>query len=133
VKRPPQELLNIDVSYDRTSLATNDTITASVQVTNNDPRAANMIVVDLGLPPGFEVMSEDLQKLAAEKTIQKFTVAARQIIVYLDRLAPHKPLAFSYRLRAKYPIKAATPASKVYRYYNPEISATAKPIDLEVK
>jgi len=78
-------------------------------------------------------MGEDLQKLVAEKTIQKFTVAARQIIVYLDKLAPHKPLSFSYHLRAKYPIKAATPASKVYRYYNPEISATAKPVDLEVK
>ncbi len=91
-----------------------------------------MVVIDLGLPPGFEVMAEDLQKLVEQKTIQKFTVAARQIIIYLDRLASRKPLAFSYRLRAKFPIKAATPASKVYRYYNPEISATAKPVQLEV-
>jgi uncharacterized protein YfaS (alpha-2-macroglobulin family) len=133
VKRPPQELLDITVNYDRTSLAMNDIITATVQVTNNDPRAANMIVVDLGLPPGFEVLGEDLQKLVSEKTIQKSTIAARQIIVYLDKLAPHKPLTFSYRLRAKYPIKAATPASKVYRYYNPEISATAKPVAIEVR
>jgi len=132
VKRPPEDLLEIGVSYDRTTLATNDIVTASAQVVNNDPRAANMIVIDLGLPPGFEVMGEDLQKLVAEKTIQKFTVAARQIIVYLDKLAPRKPLSFSYRLRAKFPVKAAAPASKVYRYYNPEISATAKPVSLEV-
>ena len=132
VKRPPEDLLEIGVSYDRTTLATNDIVTASAQVVNNDPRAANMIVIDLGLPPGFEVMGEDLQKLVAEKTIQKFTVAARQIIVYLDKLAPRKPLSFSYRLRAKFPVKAAAPASRVYRYYNPEISATANPVSLEV-
>jgi hypothetical protein len=132
VKPPARELLDIDVSYDRTTLATNDIITASVQVVNNDPRACNMVVIDLGLPPGFEVMAEDLQKLVEQKTIQKFTVAARQIIIYLDKLASRKPLAFSYRLRAKFPIEAATPASKVYRYYNPEISATAKPVQLEV-
>jgi uncharacterized protein YfaS (alpha-2-macroglobulin family) len=60
-------------------------------------------------------------------------VAARQIIVYLDKLASRKPLEFSYRLRAKFPIKAATPASTVYRYYNPEIKATAKPAELEVR
>jgi uncharacterized protein YfaS (alpha-2-macroglobulin family) len=64
--------------------------------------------------------------------IQKYTIAARQIIVYLDKLASRKPLELSYRLRAKFPIKAATPASRAYRYYNPEIGATAKPVELTV-
>ncbi len=133
VEPPAQELLTIDVEYDRTELATDDIVTASVRVVNNAPRDCNMVVIDLGLPPGFEVMTEDLQGLVAEKTIQKYTVAARQIIIYLDRLASRKPLEFSYRLRAKFPIKAATPASRVYRYYNPEIEATAQPIALEVR
>ncbi|MDH4178953.1 MAG: hypothetical protein OEV33_00465, partial [Armatimonadota bacterium] len=133
VKPPAQELLSIDVEYDRTELATNDIVTASVRVVNNDPRDCNMVVIDLGLPPGFEVMAEDLQGLVAEKTIQKYSLAARQIIVYLDRLASRKPLEFSYRLRAKFPVKAATPASRVYRYYNPEIEATAQPVALEVR
>ncbi|MCJ7823213.1 MAG: hypothetical protein MUQ26_09100, partial [Armatimonadetes bacterium] len=133
VKPPAQELLTIDVEYDRTELAMNDIVTASVRVVNNDPRDCNMVVIDLGVPPGFEVMSEDLQGLVAEKTIQKYTMAARQIIIYLDRLASRKPLELSYRLRAKFPVKAATPASRVYRYYNPEIEATAQPVALEVR
>jgi len=132
VKPPAQELLDIDVEYDRTTLAANDTVTARVRVVNNDPRDCNMVVIDLGLPPGFEVLADDLAKLVQQKTIQKFTLAARQIIVYLDRLASRKPLEFSYRLRAKFPIKAVTPASQVYRYYNPEIKATAEPVQLEV-
>ncbi len=31
-----------------------------------------MIIVDLGLPPGFEVMSDDLAKLVNDNTITKF-------------------------------------------------------------
>jgi uncharacterized protein YfaS (alpha-2-macroglobulin family) len=133
VSPPAKELLTIDIDYDRTSLAANDIVTASVRVVNNDPRDCNMVVIDLGLPPGFSVLSEDLDKLVQRKVIQKYTIAARQIIVYLDSLASRKPLDFSYRLRAKFPIKAATPASRVYRYYNPEIEATAEPIALEVR
>jgi uncharacterized protein YfaS (alpha-2-macroglobulin family) len=132
VKPPARELLDIEVKYDRAKLAANDLVTAAVRVVNNDPRDCNMVVIDLGLPPGFEVMAEDLAKLVEQKTIQKYTLAARQIIIYLDRLASRKPLEFSYRLRAKFPIKAATPASQVYRYYNPEIKATAQPVQLEV-
>jgi len=133
VNPPAEELLTIDVSYDRKQLATNDIVTASVRVVNNDPRDANMVVIDLGLPPGFSLMSEDLDKLVERKAIEKYSVAARQIIVYLDKLASKKPLEFSYRLRAKFPMKAATPASRVYRYYNPEIEATAEPVSLEVR
>jgi len=128
-----RSMLGQDVSYDRTRLATDDILKASVRVVNNDPRDCNMVVIDLGLPPGFELLGEDFQRLVDEKAIQKFTVAARQIIVYLDRLPSRKPLEFTYRLRAKYPLKAATPASRVYRYYNPEIEATAQPVEIEVR
>jgi len=132
VRPPKQELLSIDVTYDRKSLRTDDMVTAQVTVVNNDPRECNMVVVDLGVPPGFEVQVEDLQHFVDKGVIQKYTIAARQIIVYLDKLASRKPLELSYRLRAKFPIKAATPASRAYRYYNPEIGATAKPVELTV-
>ena len=133
VRPPTQEPLSIDVDYDRTTLASDDIATATVRVVNNDPRACNMVVVDLGLPPGFEVMAEDLQRLVDGNTIQKFSLAARQIIIYLERLESRKPLTFSYRVRARFPLRAAAPASRVYRYYNPEIQATAKPVTVEVR
>jgi len=38
-----------------------------------------------------------------------------------------------YRLRAKYPIRARTLVSKIYEYYNPAISATAHPVQLEIR
>ena len=129
----PGELLSIGVDYDRTQLATDDILTATVMVVNNDPRAAEMVVIDLGVPPGFEVQTDDWAAMVEDGKIDKYTVAARQIIVYLERLESKKPLELSYRLRAKFPMKAAAPASKVYRYYNPEIEATAEPVELEVR
>src|SRR5207253_118927 len=51
--------LTIDVSYDRTRLAQDEVATAKVRVTNNTPATAKMIMVDLGIPPGFEPSGED--------------------------------------------------------------------------
>jgi hypothetical protein len=49
------------VAYDRTHLAQNDIATATATIRNNLPKTANMVMVDLGIPPGFELLSEDLQ------------------------------------------------------------------------
>ena len=55
------EPLSIDVAYDRTHLAQDDIATASATVRNNLDKTANMVMVDLGIPPGFDLLSEDLQ------------------------------------------------------------------------
>ena len=36
------------------------------------------------------------------------------------------------RLKAKFPVKAKTPKSIAYQYYEPEIRAEAQPIEIEV-
>jgi hypothetical protein len=41
-------------------------------------------------------------------------------------------LTFSYRMKAKYPINGQTPESRVWAYYNPEVEAITKPIQLMV-
>lgn len=132
------EPLSINLKYDRTTLAQDDIVTATVIVRNNIERSADMVMIDLGIPPGFEVLSEDFQELIPTKptkklgSLTKFTVTPKQVILYLDGLQPKQELTLTYRLRAKYPIKAKTNASKVYQYYNPEISAIAKPDSIVV-
>jgi len=139
VPAPPAKALDITVNYDKTTLAQNDTAACSVRVVNNTGKVAEMVIIDLGIPPGFEVMADDLQRLvggappADKKVFQKFTLAARQIIIYLDEIPPKAPLEFTYGLRAKFPVKAKTPQSRVYKYYNPEVSATAKPVEMTIK
>jgi alpha-2-macroglobulin-like protein len=133
------EALSIDVSYDRTKLAQSDIATATAIVKSNLDKTANMVMIDLGLPPGFDLLSEDLQsfkeKTATAKTgrLEKFSLTATQAILYFDALAPGETITLHFRLRAKYPIRAQTFQSRVYEYYDPEVSATARPVQLEVR
>jgi uncharacterized protein YfaS (alpha-2-macroglobulin family) len=139
--RPEASLMAINVSYDRTELAVNDVIEVSVRVELREG-AARQAIVDLGIPPGFEVLSEDLAALVARHSdlpsdyegikFSRFDLTGRQIIVYLEGLEAEQPLEFSYRIRARYPIKAQTPPSRAYDYYNPGVSGVSAPAAVEV-
>jgi A-macroglobulin TED domain/A-macroglobulin receptor binding domain len=137
-EKPEKDALSIDVAYDRTELPQNEIATATVTVKNNLSKAANMVMVDLGIPPGFDLLSEDLEELR-EKTsarksgrLEKFSLTATQAILYFDSFAPGETVTVKYRLRAKYPIRAKTFASRVYEYYDPAVNSLARPVQLEV-
>ena len=42
------------------------------------------------------------------------------MIAYLEKLDAQSIFTLSYQVKAKYPIKARTPLSRAYPYYNPE-------------
>jgi len=138
-QKPAGEPLSIDVAYDRTQLAQDDIATASATVRNNLDKTAKMVMVDLGIPPGFDLLSEDLQayqeKSASLKSghLSKFSLTATQAILYFDSFAPGDTITVKFRLRAKYPIRARTFKSRVYEYYDPEVSSVARPVQLEVR
>jgi hypothetical protein len=137
-EKPANEPLSIDVAYDRARLTQDDIATATATIRNNLPNAANMVMVDFGIPPGFDLLSEDLQayieKTAGQKSarLEKFSLTATQLLLYFDSIAPGETLTLHFRLRAKYPIRARTFRSRVYEYYDPEISSIARPVQLEV-
>jgi hypothetical protein len=129
----PAGKLDLSVTYDKTQLQVNDTVTATVNVSWDGPGAAEMVIVDLGIPPGFDVTTDDFEKMVSGGTIQKYSLTGQQIIVYLNKVSAGNPLTLTYRLTAKYPIKAQAPSSQAYAYYNPEIQGTSKPQDIVVQ
>jgi uncharacterized protein YfaS (alpha-2-macroglobulin family) len=137
--KPPNEPLSIDVAYDRTRLAQDDMATATATVRNHMPKSANMVMIDLGIPPGFDLLSEDLQDMQSKTAglkggrLEKFNLTATQAILYFDAIPGGGTVAVKFRLRAKYPIRARTFRSRVYEYYDPSVSAVARPIQLEVQ
>jgi uncharacterized protein YfaS (alpha-2-macroglobulin family) len=133
-----QEPVTIDVAYDRTEIAINDTVEVKVTVSLNEPGGkVESALIDLGLPPGFSVLSEDLEALVARyndvpqdyalPTLQRFELTGRQILIYISNLTYGNPMTFTYRLRAKFPLVAQAPASATYDYYNPEVAGEARP------
>jgi len=135
------ELLEIGLDYDRTEMVVNDTVGVNVTVTLKEGQAESALI-DLGLPPGFSVETEDLAALVSRfndvpedyplPTIERFELTSRQILIYVSNLTAEHPLEFSYRLRAKFPLAAQTPASNAYDYYNPEVSGEIAPLMLVV-
>jgi uncharacterized protein YfaS (alpha-2-macroglobulin family) len=127
------------VAYDRAHLAQDDVATATATIKNNLPKSANMVMVDLGIPPGFDLLSEDLQdyqsKSAGRRSgrLEKFSLTATQAILYFDAIAARDAITLHFRLRAKYPIRARTFQSRVYEYYDPAVSSLARPTLLEVR
>ena len=130
--------LSIDLTYDRTRLAQDETVTARVRIQNNTSARAKMVMVDLGIPPGFEASGEDFAELVgmtrgnAGGKVEKYTITARQVILYLDGLNPRQAAEFTFRLRAKFPVRAQTLPARVYEYYNPAAGERTKPAMLLV-
>ncbi|MCK4472387.1 MAG: hypothetical protein KAW49_11455, partial [Anaerolineae bacterium] len=99
------ELIIIDLAYDRTRLAVNDEVTVDVGVKLNREGVVKMALIDLGVPPGFTVLTEDLSRLVEQEIIARYELTGRQIIIYLEDFSSEAPLHFSYRLRARFPMR----------------------------
>jgi hypothetical protein len=126
------ELMTIDVAYDRTRLSVNDEVTVNVGVKLNEEGVVKMALIDLGVPPGFTVLTEDLSRLVEQGLIARYELTGRQIIIYLEDFSSEMELQFSYRLRARFPMRAQTPPSSVYDYYNPGDTTTEAPLEVTV-
>jgi alpha-2-macroglobulin-like protein len=119
VSRAASEPLQIDLRYDRTTLAVNDTLQCAVTVKNQTKQTIDMAIVDLGIPPGFDVDGSAFELMQQNAQVSKFEITGNQVILYLRELPVNKPFQFKYSLRAKYPLRVQTPVSKVYEYYQP--------------
>ena len=126
------ELMTIDLAYNRTNLTVNDEVTVDVRVRLNKEGVVKMALIDLGVPPGFSVITEDLSRLVELGVIARYELTGRQIIIYLEDFSSESPLAFSYRLLARFPLRAQTPPSSAYDYYNPGDTTTRAPLEVTV-
>jgi hypothetical protein len=125
-------VLDVTVDYDRTSLSTADLLRAKATLKYHGRAPTYMVIVDLGIPPGFTADPGDFAEMVGQKKIQKFSLTARQAILYLGDVRPGDVRTFEYGLKPKYPIRAKTPATVAYEYYTPAHRATAPPVELRV-
>jgi hypothetical protein len=132
IEVPSQDLITIDLDYDKTTLKVNDIVTANVNAVYHGEGFVNNAIIDVGIPPGFSVISSELQKMVEQGTIEKYDVTGRQIIIY-TRFLDQEGINIEYGLKAKYPIKAKTTKSAVYDYYNPDVRDEVEPVEIEVK
>jgi len=121
------EPLTIEVEYDRKQLKVDDLLTANVNVRYNLARTTFMVIVDLGIPPGFAVIPDDFATMVSQGKIKRYSLTGRQITLYLGEMRKDRPLEIKYKLRAKFPIRAQTPRSVAYEYYTPSSRGVQQP------
>ena len=127
-------VLQIETGYGKRELTVDDLLTVEVTLRYHRPREALMTLVDLGIPPGFEVDRESFRNLVNTGVITRFELRGQQVSLYFDRIpGDGRPTRFEYRLRAMYPVKAKAPASVAYQYYEPEIRDETQPELLTVR
>lgn len=127
-----KKILELSVKYDRKTLKKHDTIKATATLKYNGSKPTFMVIIDLGIPPGFTVDKGDFAELLG-KTVRRYSITANQVTLYLGDINPGQLFTCNYHLKAKYPIKAKTPKSVAYEYYTPSVKGVAKPIEIEVK
>src|SRR5262249_37733282 len=124
VEAPDSSPFSIEVKYDRSKLTTGDLLGAEATLVNSATATAPMVIVDLPIPAGFELVTDDLRRLVAIGTIAKFQLTPRAAIVYLRNIEPERPAVLSYHLRATMPVEATIPGATAYEYYDPARRAT---------
>lgn len=128
---PEKKVLDIDLRYNTTDLIVNDMVKVDVTISYNGMGSTNLVIVDLGIPPGFSLVAGDLEEVVGEGLIDRYDIAGRQIILYIGNIEYNEPLEFNYRLKARYP-RAKSPRSRVYEYYNPNVEDYARPVDITI-
>jgi uncharacterized protein YfaS (alpha-2-macroglobulin family) len=131
-QKPGQKEITIDVAYDSTHLRKDDILTAKVKVEYNRPGTANMTIIDLGIPPGFQVLPDAFETMKEKGQIERYSVTGRQVILYIRQIKNGVPLTFEYKMKAKFPVKVKTPSSSVYQYYEPDVRDATKPVEIIV-
>jgi hypothetical protein len=129
---PQKPAFDLSVSYDRTKLATNDLLHAKATLRYNGKLPTYMVMLDLGIAPGFTVDAGDFAEMVNKNKVKRFEITARQVILYLGDVRPGEELHFEYTLKAKYPLRAQTPASVAYEYNTPANRVEAAPVELTV-
>jgi len=132
VPAEPTGPLTIDVSYDKQSLYVDDTVAATVTLQNQTSSMQNMVLATLGIPPGFEVVSDKLVASQQDGTLSSFESTGRQLILYVPQIAPNAAVAFEYDLRATMPVQAADGGAEAKLYYEPSTKATAAAKEITV-
>ncbi|HYF50777.1 MAG TPA: hypothetical protein VEJ63_15290, partial [Planctomycetota bacterium] len=107
--------LTADVSYDVQSVKLNSSVLGTM--TLRADRAAEVPMVEWGLPAGFVPIDEDLASLKAKGTITRSEKSGRKLRLYLPDLKAGTTTTLSVRFQAGARGRFSSPAGRAYEYY----------------
>lgn len=122
----------LSLAYSRTKLAQGGAVKARAALRNNTGADMPMVMLELPVPPGFDVDASALDELVKKGTIGRVQVEARRVLVYLRNLPARQELEVEYGLRARLALKAEAPPARAWEYYDPSKQGRTAPVRFEV-
>lgn len=122
--------LTMEVSYAPQAVQTGTETICRVHVTWKGKEPARMPLIEIGVPPAFEVDPADLDKLISSQDAQvkRYGIERGKVTLYLDVLAEDQPLTLNLPMRALRPARVVVPSSSAYLYYEPEVHSDTQPV-----
>ncbi|HEY3451972.1 MAG TPA: hypothetical protein VGK67_36775 [Myxococcales bacterium] len=114
------------------ALKTGEPVDAKTQVRWQRKTPAGMVIVSLPVPAAFQPEAAALEKLVEDKTIARYAIEGRRVLVYIDGMAPTSKVEFSYRLKSTTKAKVTAVPAMVALFYEPEVQAHSESAALTV-
>jgi len=124
--------LDIQVAWDKTQLEVSDIATCTATVQNLTGAKLDMVMVDLGVPPGFTVLTDKLEQQVASGAIMKYELPGQQVTYYLDEIPANGTVQLVFDAQAKYPLSAQATGSVAYLYYDTDTRSETEPVAFDV-
>ncbi|MBI3484403.1 MAG: hypothetical protein HY012_04540, partial [Acidobacteria bacterium] len=125
--------LRLAVRFVKTQAAVGEEIRCTVEAERIGFRGYGMLLAEIGLPPGADVSRESLDGAMRDSKweISQYDVLPDRLILYVWPRAGGAKLSFTFN--ARFGLRAVTPASRLYDYYNPEASVVVAPAGFVVQ
>jgi hypothetical protein len=124
----PSADLEVATRVEKSDLKSGGVLVEKVEVTPHG--SLDMPIVTAGLPPGFDVDAEELDKLVKSHIVEKVQHGTRELTFYLTKL--DRPILLELHLTSRFPEKVQLPAPTAYEYYKPERKAAGAPLVVTV-
>jgi tetratricopeptide (TPR) repeat protein len=127
VRSGDAESLRYSVQFDRTTASTGDAIRCTVHVERVGFRGYGMMLAEVGPPPGADVDRASLDSAQAGPgwDIQSYEIQPDRVVFYL--WPQGSGTTFSFTMKPRYGMSAASAESILYDYYNPQARASVPP------
>jgi A-macroglobulin TED domain/Alpha-2-macroglobulin family/MG2 domain/A-macroglobulin receptor binding domain/Alpha-2-macroglobulin bait region domain len=122
----------IRVRYSRLRLRPGRSVKVNVRLENPTQSVLLAPMVEIGLPPGFELHNPGLEGFAARAGVKRTERRPGKLLLYFTSL-PKGATTFSFRLRARFPLRVQIPSSQFYEYYQPEHPSITAPAVIVVE
>lgn len=91
------------------------------------------MIVKIGRAPGFEPMTEDLQRIVDNGLASRFEVRGTDVTLYTMGMQSNQPRDMQVRFTPTLAANATAPASTIYAYYEPALHVDATAVRFDVR